>query len=172
MAKSQVYQRGAGGGVDFNMTPMIDVTFQLILFFILVGQVASEELAKMELPQPDTSQAIKQEEAVTPNHAVVNVVLDAEAESAPPGSLKAGMVGFYQVGTTQVQPDVDARKRLTSLIEARKAELTESQRESFYVEIRSDKRIHFEQVVPVLLAASDAKVQKMNITALLDLGSE
>ena len=49
MAKKSVYRTGGPAVVDFNMTPMIDVTFQLILFFILVGQVASDALAQMPI---------------------------------------------------------------------------------------------------------------------------
>ena len=56
MAKKSVYSSaGQPVQVEFNMTPMIDVTFQLILFFILVGQVASDALARMLVPEPWTA---------------------------------------------------------------------------------------------------------------------
>ncbi len=44
--------------VAFNMTPMIDVVFLLIVFFMLVSTFASAENVRMDLPQPDKSQAV------------------------------------------------------------------------------------------------------------------
>jgi biopolymer transport protein ExbD len=46
-----------GGSMDINMTPMIDCTFQLIIFFILTAQIASEEVAKVAVPEPHHSMA-------------------------------------------------------------------------------------------------------------------
>lgn len=43
-----------------NMTPMIDVTFLLLTFFMLASHFASAERIEMELPQPDDSQAVDQ----------------------------------------------------------------------------------------------------------------
>ena len=41
----------AGGSVTFNMTPMIDVVFLLIIFFLVSSHLAKQE-AQMELPLP------------------------------------------------------------------------------------------------------------------------
>ena len=43
--------------IGFNMTPMIDVVFLLIIFFMLVSNFASAENVPMELPKPFKSQA-------------------------------------------------------------------------------------------------------------------
>ncbi len=40
------------GEVGFNMTPMIDVVFLLIIFFLVSSHLAKQE-AQMELPLPD-----------------------------------------------------------------------------------------------------------------------
>ncbi len=45
--------------VSFNMTPMIDVVFMLIIFFMLVSNFASVENLELDLPDPDHSQAAK-----------------------------------------------------------------------------------------------------------------
>ncbi len=39
------------GEVDFNMTPMIDVVFLLIIFFLVSTHLAKQE-AQLELPLP------------------------------------------------------------------------------------------------------------------------
>jgi len=69
MAKSSVYKRGKPQ-VGFNMTPMIDCTFQLIIFFMLTTQMASAEFVPMQLPRPLRSVA----KEMTENKVIVNVV--------------------------------------------------------------------------------------------------
>ncbi len=36
-----------------NLTPMIDVTFLLIIFFVLVSQIVEVENADLDLPRPE-----------------------------------------------------------------------------------------------------------------------
>jgi DNA-binding NarL/FixJ family response regulator len=42
---------------QFNMTPLIDVTFLLLTYFMLASHFASAEKPDMKLPRPDDSQA-------------------------------------------------------------------------------------------------------------------
>jgi len=44
--------------LGINMAPMIDITFQLITFFMLASHFASAEKVEMNLPRPDHNQAI------------------------------------------------------------------------------------------------------------------
>ena len=53
--KSKVYQRGAAG-VEANMTPMIDVVFLLIIFFMLTTTfITVESGLPVDLPQAQTA---------------------------------------------------------------------------------------------------------------------
>ena len=36
---------------EFDMTPMIDVTFQLIVFFLIANDLSKKEVVDLELPQ-------------------------------------------------------------------------------------------------------------------------
>ncbi len=49
---TQVRSRG------INMTPMIDITFLLLTFFMLASHLASAERLPMEVPRPDDSKAV------------------------------------------------------------------------------------------------------------------
>ena len=40
---------------QINMTPMIDVTFQLIIFFLLSSRLAQQEALELDLPTAATS---------------------------------------------------------------------------------------------------------------------
>ena len=44
--------------LGINMAPMIDITFQLITFFMLASHFASAEKVEMKLPRPNHSQAV------------------------------------------------------------------------------------------------------------------
>ena len=166
MAK-RVFERGAAV-IDFNMTPMIDVTFQLILFFILVGQVASDALARMELAKPEKSQAIKTETVGTGTKIIINIVSKAAVEDKEVKPFLAGQVDRYVVGG---QPfGVGDEEKIVRVLEQELSK-PEVKPEEFFVEVRADRRVFFAGVEPIITAAVDAGVRRMNITALLDLGS-
>ncbi len=57
----------------FNMTPMIDVTFQLIIFFMLVTDMAQREMEELRLPR--AARAVK-ERFADESLLVVNVRAD------------------------------------------------------------------------------------------------
>ena len=52
------------------MTPMIDVTFLLLTFFMLASHFASAEKTEIDLPQPDDSQAVERR---LPEKIIINV---------------------------------------------------------------------------------------------------
>src|SRR5512144_792330 len=60
---------------QFNMTPLIDVTFLLLTYFMLASHFASAERPDMKLPQPDDSQAV---EKLQDNKIVINMIHAAD----------------------------------------------------------------------------------------------
>ena len=170
MAKKSVYSTPGPAQIEFNMTPMIDVTFQLILFFILVGQVASDALAKMIVPKPHASQAQDPEEVQNPNRIIVNIVSASDSEKdLGPKDAKARQVGFYQVGPKNVGKGRKGLDAMEKLITERMATLKPAEKDTFYIEVRADKRLQFSEVFPVLELAGKKGVPLMNITAIRDL---
>jgi biopolymer transport protein ExbD len=172
MAKPTVKRRRVGSSSpgEVNMTPMIDCTFQLIIFFILTAQMANQDLAKLLVPKPYDSMAVSPEEGgpdVLPNRVIVNVVNkygDEPEEKRNPAD--SGLVKHYQVGLTIVpEGDIETLKKI---FEARRAKLTPAQKKDFFVEIRADRDVAFGGVEPVLRAAADANIAKMSITAIAD----
>lgn len=63
-----------GGDIAMDMTPMIDVTFQLIIFFMLLMDMSTKELEDLVLPKAENASPDK------PNpqdrRAVVNITAD------------------------------------------------------------------------------------------------
>ncbi|HNX27429.1 MAG TPA: biopolymer transporter ExbD, partial [Phycisphaerae bacterium] len=99
MAKKQI----TGSIQEVNLTPMIDCTFQLIIFFILTAQMASQELAKVSLPEPVKSMAIgadpdKPDQPTNLNNVTVNVV-NKYGDSDDNRQMElAGKAECYQLG--------------------------------------------------------------------------
>lgn len=62
--------------VGFNMTPMIDVVFQLIIFFLLSGHLVKQE-AQMSLPLPSAVSGEKRRDEAAPR-LVINVLENGE----------------------------------------------------------------------------------------------
>jgi len=163
MAKHLAYKRRTPlGQVEFNMTGMIDCTFQLIIFFFLAGQMASESLTDLVLPHPERSQAIPSEQIENPSKAIVNVVSAVgEGDDVNPALL--GKAERYQIGGIKLH--VGERELLCDVLKRLKRA---SNSEEFTLEIRADHRVDYSEVQPVMQAAVSAGIAKMNITAITD----
>jgi biopolymer transport protein ExbD len=163
------------------MTPMIDCTFQLIIFFILVGQVASDAYAQnIKLIRPVDSQAISKAVAQFPNKVTVNVVSVAAGEQNA-DSVRASEAGFYKINHNKFT--VGEWDQMVNVIKKLKADYDkqvgagrasspgasgkegEDERQ-FFLEIRADQRVKWKDVAPVIRAGVQAGISKLNITAL------
>jgi biopolymer transport protein ExbD len=117
------------GEVGINMTPMIDVVFQLIIFFLLSGHLAHQE-AHLELPLP---QAGSGESPSQENKARLTVNVRGD--------------GGLLLGSRPVTP---------SQLQLRLAQERAKAGADVEVRIRSDRAAPYQQVEPVLLAAARA----------------
>ena len=117
------------------MTPMIDVVFLLIIFFLVSSHLARQE-TQLELDLPEASSG-EQVEVTTAPRVVINVTEFGEF-----------MLAGRQVTAAQLQQQLRNRIRK----EGRELE----------VRIRSDRNITFAKVRPIMLAC--AKVGIWNVT--------
>ena len=85
-----------------NLTPMIDVTFLLIVFFVLVSQIVEVENADLDLPKP----ARPVSELPGEEHRVVINVL-----GGPDGRASA-----YRMGGRTYRPDTAGLEALTAAL--------------------------------------------------------
>jgi biopolymer transport protein ExbD len=171
MARRKKKQRQGGGAEEVNLTPMIDCTFQLIIFFVLTAQMASEQ-TKLVPPYPHKTIAIKAEEGkvALPNRVVISVANkfgDAPADERDKGL--SAVPQFYRVGAGN-KIDIGDMETLKQIIEQRKAQSASDgyNPDDFVVEIRADKDIAFGGIEPILRAAAEVKITKMAITAIAE----
>jgi biopolymer transport protein ExbD len=170
MAKSAVFKRrGGAGDVAVNMTPMIDVTFQLIIFFIIASQFASQEKADLTLPFPHEPVGILEEE-VKERRVVVNV-LSAEdplyrSQVEKSRRVLPGDVAWYVVQGQKIEHGRSTYEDIKSLLKraydaALEKGLTE---DKFHVEIRADERVGYNHVATAMQAAGEVQIKKANIS--------
>lgn len=160
MAKKK---RTPGGDFDFNMTPMIDVTFQLIIFFIIAGQMSSDDIEALIPPEPYrslASEALRAQQAV-----IVNIVSLAKNDKNAPDEDAREASMWYVKGKAI---EVDDKERLVEAINTVLAGMSEKNRNPPRIEIRCDRRIQYRDVQTVLMAASAAGVADMRITAVVE----
>ncbi|OHB72275.1 MAG: hypothetical protein A2V70_10420 [Planctomycetes bacterium RBG_13_63_9] len=122
-------------GVGFNMTPMIDVVFLLIIFFLVSSHLAQQE-TQLELDLPPASSGRRTEEDDV-RRVVVNVLPGPQFE------------GRIMVGGRFV-----ADEELSRLIGY------ESRRSGrpLEVRIRCDRKVPYRTVEPIMIACARAGV--------------
>jgi biopolymer transport protein ExbD len=158
MAKTSVYRRGGTGDVSFNMTPMIDVTFQLMLFFLLTSQAASSEIVVgVKLPEPVEPQVLQENEQAR-EKVVINVVSGREEGGGAEAATKAKAVVILGEHYDPLQTD-EIKAHIERLYE------DSANKDRFHAEIRADKDVYFEYVAPVMMVASQLGITKLNIVA-------
>lgn len=165
MAKHRIYKRGGlTGEVSINLTPMVDCTFLLIVFFIITSQFASQALPPLKLHRPEESQAIPTDQARITNRVIVNVLATAPKDADANPAL-AGRADRYEIGGNRIR--MGDTGRLGDILRAWK---DANPGEELHLEIRADHRVSFGDVAPVMHAAADAGIVNMNITALTAAG--
>jgi len=168
MAKIKVFNKGSSGDVEFNMTPMIDCTFLLIIFFILSATVLTDALAELELHRPFESQANDNKDLnELPNRIIVNVISEAK-DKHDTDSRESSLAKEYMITGDIIR--VGDREALIKRIRQGAIKAQDDDFKEYYVEIRADHRVNFGAVQEVLKAAAAAGIRgvntKMNITAL------
>lgn len=125
MRRPTIYKRSS---IGFNMTPMIDVVFQLIIFFLLSSHLVKQE-SQMALPLPLASSGPQAVDDESSPRLTINVLADG-------GMLLAGR---------QV-----TREQLASHLR----EALERSGKDLEVRIRSDRSVPYRNVEPILLSCA------------------
>jgi len=135
MRASRIHSRGPGS-FEANMTPLIDMAFLLIVFFVLVSQVASAEFVQLELPRPASDAAQRPDDR---QRIVLNVV-----------PARDGGAAGYRLGKREFAPDREGlRDLVAALARAMKGQ------PGVEVNIRADRATAYSWVRPAMDAVAD-----------------
>lgn len=134
--------------IHLNLTAMLDVVFNLIFFFISICNMAGNELPKLTVPSPDSSQArlIEARKKVT-----VNVLPDGTS----------GMARAVKIGSDEVVPGDYIR--IVDLLKTEKAINPDVE-----IDLRVDLTLFYDSVRPVMNAITQAGISKINLVANID----
>ena len=136
----------ANGSAAFNMAPMIDVVFLLIIFFVLISTFASAERIPMELPHPDHSRA---ENIKLSDRVIINIRL------ANPRTPRSSPV-LYSIGPNPPESVASISQRLM---------FHQRQVPDVKVIIRADRRVRFSAVREVMEVVAENNIEMMSIVA-------
>jgi len=116
---------------------MIDVTFLLIVFFVLVSQLVEAEHVEMDLPSPEKAPTSPIDDAP---RTVINLV---------PG--EDGSIRMYRIGARSFPTDADGLAAMTD-------RLVELYRLNPHVELhlRADRATRYRWIDPVMQAIAEA----------------
>lgn len=131
--------RASGAGLDINMTPLVDIVFLLIVFFVVSSHLAKQEI-QLQLDLPGASSARRAASAHA-RRLVVNVL--------PEGQL---MLAGRAVTVDELEKMVEYEQR-------RSKELLE-------VRIRSDRNVPYELIEPVLVACARGGVWNVSFAVV------
>jgi biopolymer transport protein ExbD len=154
---SKILKRGPAKA-EMNMTPLIDVTFQLIIFFMLVNNIVSEESVEMIVPE---LQNAKTRELGEVDRITVNIApMDFDRDSRPQPLNFEGSAAKVRIGLQDYAP---------TDLEAITASLTEAKARNPNVEIllRADAAAYYETVQPVMAAITAAGISTINLVAYM-----
>jgi len=133
-------------GIDVNMTPMIDVVFLLIIFFMVVSQVVSSELEVLVLPRPFKSQATE-----FGGQSKLTVSLSGDG---------LGGIERRRVGGAVVADDAELRRILMD-----SGRLARARGEKMPVVLRAERDIHFRYIRRVMSVIAEAQLDFVGIAA-------
>lgn len=144
---------------EMNMTPLIDVTFQLIIFFMLVSNIVAEENPQMILPvlQDPQVEVIGEGERVFVNiepqpFGADRLRGDANHLAWPgqPVRIRVGMRHYSVDDLSQVIDALDQARRRNPQVE---------------ILLRADSALQYESIRPVLDALAATGIDHVKLVA-------
>ncbi|MBC7352163.1 MAG: biopolymer transporter ExbD [Thermogutta sp.] len=124
--------------VKLNLTPMIDVTFQLILFFLLAGHLAQQESSvELELPVARTG------------------------HKAMENSTRRIVINVAQDGTLILSGETIDLERLGRILSADRRTS-----ETLEVRIRTDRRTPYGKIAPLLVRCAESGIWNVSFAVI------
>ncbi len=121
--------------IDANLTPLIDLAFLLIVFFVLIARMSGEQLPAVALPQPHHA-------ALSPIQSGQRIAVNVTRE---------GDRTVLSLGAQRFAADRAGESALSQALAQRIA-----RDRTIPVDVRADRTLHYSDVQPVLRAVANA----------------
>jgi biopolymer transport protein ExbD len=128
------------GNLGLNLTPLVDIVFQLIVFFLVASHLAQQETSlELELPAALTGGA---EPADLPPRLIINV---------PPADDKVWVSGQYLAPAALRQLLIAEHQLRGPALEVR---------------IRSDRNVPYARIEPILALCAEVGIQRVTVATI------
>ena len=141
---TRLHERGPAQ-IEANLTPMIDITFLLVVFFVVVSTISEVESVEMQLPKPEPTASAPPPEQ---SRSVLNVLPDEEGEAT---GYRLNSVD-YPLGPDGVN---DLRNALVPLLRGNP---------ELRINLRADRRTSQRFIAPLLSAITEANTNSGSLT--------
>lgn len=162
----KIRQQETTENVGFNMTPMIDIVFQLILFFMLIVDMSQEDLEEVILPIADQAREDKLPDQerwmINISHHVQNC---GEIQADRPCRID----GHWAIVMRKKAFDFDGLVAELRQVAALGLAEDGSGISNRPVMVRADKRAPYEQIQKVLAACALNRIWRIDIGAAIPL---
>jgi len=165
---SQVTEKGPVTP-HMNITPLIDVVFLLIIFFMLVSNIVAEEAVPMIVPEVDEPKTRQLGEV---DRVVVNVApeeFDKDARLEGDRLAVPGEARYLKIGTRRYEMTAEGLKEAREVLAARVADGPKDAegKSTLEVVLRADAALYYSEVQPVMTMITAANISKVNLVAYM-----
>lgn len=127
-----------------NVTPLIDVVMVLIVFYLIVGRLASQTQGRVQLPQTPSGETAQ-------NTGVVIAV----APGGAPGEGLTILIDGRATGLTSVK----------DVLGARLPELAAGESPPVPVQLRADRSLSYGDIAPIVQACREAGLTNLELVS-------
>ena len=165
MAVSKVHPRGPAKA-EMNVTPLIDVTFLLIIFFMVISNFITEESVEMIVPVLEEP---KVREFERMNRVVINIAPQryTKSDRGDDHLEWSGEPEYVKIGSQYFA--MDQMGQVTAVLRRTVAEGPKDEQGGSKMEVvlRADSALNYESVQPVMAAIAHAGVGKLHLVSYL-----
>lgn len=130
---------GRSRSIKFNVTPLIDVVFLLIIFFLVSSHLARQETQlKVALP---AASSVREAEDTSTARVTINVRADGEV-----------LLGSESIARDELSRRLKVERQETSA--------------NLEVRIRADRQLAYRHVEPLLLACAEAQIWNVSFAVI------
>jgi len=140
-------KRAAEKKPEINIIPMVDIVFQLIIFFLVATQVKKSETADVMLPTARKAEEIKKDE--TPP-LIINIVKPEVSKERP----YVVMGNMFDI------------KGLKKFLKARKETFRLKGGDMPILRIRADRDSQFKEIQEALIACREIEIWQIRLSAI------
>jgi biopolymer transport protein ExbD len=149
LISSHEHHPGSRAPMQANLTPLIDVTFLLIVFFVLVAQINNSQIVT-EINLPEPQQSVSEEpEQDEDSRLIINAI---------PAPDDPARVVAYRLGSRDYPANATGLARLAEELRSARQD-----RANLIVDLRADRATPYGMVHPAMRAAASVGIHRINL---------